>query len=90
MKIKNLKFNKVDPIRDWKIVLAVFTLGLIALSVFAWQIYLSSQIGGGYFGTAASPTDAPVQLIDQKKLQADLILLQNHKASLVKTVDPSL
>ena len=35
-------------IRDWRIIVLCFALILIALSLFAWQIYLSDQIAGGY------------------------------------------
>ena len=84
-------------IRDWKIIVLAFAIGLISLSAFAWQIYLSDQIAGGYLAPSVENMSLSVKTVDIKKLNADLLMLQTRqadylksKANPVKMVDPSL
>jgi hypothetical protein len=88
MKINFL--TKINPARDWKIMISLFALGLVLLSLFAWNVYLSSQIGGGYFTKDKSQENISVKMIDQNKLQSDLLLLENRPAAVSRVIDPSL
>lgn len=83
--------------RDWKIMVYVFAIGLSILSFFAWKIYLSDQIAGGYFSPENGSDMASIKTLDTKKLNADLLIMQNKKAvytrlktNPVKVVDPAL
>ena len=86
-----------DCIRDWKILVLIFAVGLFCLSAFAWKIYLSDKIGGGYL---ASDTEFIVSIektLDEKKLQTDLEMLRVKQSDFLKfeinrykSVDPSL
>ena len=87
----------VHFMRDWKILVLVFAVGLISLSAFSWQIYLSDKIAGGYLAPAMESSDVLIKTIDQKRLRADLLILQTKqsdylklKANQPKLVDPSL
>lgn len=87
----------VSYIRDWKVMVLCFAVGLIALSIFSWRIYLSNRIAGGYLSTEAPAFDMVSKNIDQKKLRTDTILLETRqtdfnkiKSGYVKLVDPSL
>jgi hypothetical protein len=88
--MKSLNFKKIDAVRDWKIILCLFALGLIFLSLFSLKIYLSSQIGGGYLGEEIAPIDTSIKMIDQKKLDASISLLENRSVEQLKPIDPSL
>ena len=83
--------------RDWKIIVSLFALGLISLSLFAWQIYLSDQLAGGYLPPTEEPADVSVKTVNIKRLEADLQALQTKqadylklKANRIKLIDPSL
>ena len=87
----------VHFVRDWKIMVSIFAGGLILLSLFAWRIYLSNRIAGGYLTPSTESNDLSLKTIDQKRLEADLLLLENKqteflktKASGLKPIDPSL
>ena len=87
----------VHFMRDWKIGVITFAVGLILLSAFAWQVYLSDKIGGGYLAPEPTPAETAAKTIDKSKLQADLLGLQTKQAaglkletSQPKLVDPSL
>jgi hypothetical protein len=87
----------VNFARDWKIVVLVFAVGIISLSLFAWRIYLSNQIAGGYLAPEISPTSVSIKTVDEKRLQTDLLILETKqadfikaKSGFVKMVDPSL
>jgi len=87
----------VNFLRDWKIIVLVFAIGLLLLSAFAWKIYLSNRIGGGYLAGTAKPADIFVKTMGKGELQTDLLILENKqynylklKASSIKLVDPSL
>ena len=65
--------------------------------VFSWQIYLSNEIAGGYLSSDVVPTESLAKAIDQKKLDADILILQTKqaeflkiKANRMKMIDPSL
>lgn len=82
--------------RDWKIIVLVFALGLLIVSFFAWQIYLSDKIGGGFLSEEV-PLVSNIDTLDTKRLKADLLILETHqsdyqsiKANQPKIVDPSL
>ena len=83
--------------RDWKIMVYVFAIGLAILSFFAWKIYLSDQIAGGYFSPEDVSGTASVKILDTKKLNADLLIMQAKKDAYtrlktnpVKVVDPAI
>jgi hypothetical protein len=83
--------------RDWRILVYCFAIGLASLSVFAWKIYLSDQIAGGYFVPEASSSNISVKVLDEKKLKADLLIMQGKQGDFVKlktnppkVVDPAL
>lgn len=83
--------------RDWKIIVLVFAGGLVLLSVFAWQIYLSNQIAGGFLSLTEEVPAVPIRTISEKRLRADLEILQNrqtdfskNKNNPVKLIDPVL
>jgi len=87
----------VNFARDWKIIVLVFAVGVFSISLFAWRVYLSNKIAGGYLTSEISPTSVSVKTVDEKRLQADLLILETKqadfikaKASSVKMVDPSL
>ena len=83
--------------RDWRIIVTVFAVGLLVLSVFAWHIYLSNHIAGGYLAPTAGDVAVSVKIINTKKLQADLLILETKQADYLKLksnqaklIDPSL
>ena len=87
----------VNYIRDWKILVLIFAIGLAGLSIFAWRIYLSDKIAGGYLASEIKESDISVVTLDVNKLKADLNTLQlkqtnfiKVKVDPVKLVDPSL
>jgi len=87
----------VNFIRDWKIMVLIFAIGLASLSFLAWQIYLSDRIGGGYLTPELPPSNISIKTVDEKKLQAGLLMLENKQidylklqAEQTKLVDPSL
>jgi len=84
-------------VRDWKNIVLVFAFALISLSIFAWHIYLSDKIGGGYFTSEPEPSAMIFKTINRERLQEDLLLLENRqidflqlKATQPNVVDPSL
>ena len=87
----------VNAIRDWKIVVLIFAVGVIVLSVFALYIYSSNQIGGGYLTSDTVNPDIAVKTLNLKKLEADISVLENKQADFLKLkatrpklVDPAL
>lgn len=99
-KTKNIDNSSVWPthyLRDWKIIVLGFALGLLFLSIFSWQIYLSNQIAGGYLVPTEVVKNTSVTTINQKRLDAQILLLETRqadylklKANKLKLVDPSL
>jgi hypothetical protein len=95
--IKEIYNKNINYIRDWKIVVLIFAIGLISLSLFAWRIYLSNKIAGGYLEPVTEPSGSSLKMIDLKKLQADLLQLETKQADYLKAkakqnslIDPSL
>jgi len=88
------RLNLVE--RDWKIMVLVFAFGLISLSIFAWQIYLSDKIGGGYLSSTITSTETNTKTLDKVRLQADILIFENRADEYLrlknssKVVDPSL
>ncbi len=89
--------NLKNIIRDWKIVVSTFAVLLIIVSALAWKVYLSREIGGGFFSRAEVPTDTQEVTMDSKRLKADLLIMETKQADFVKVkatrsrlVDPSL
>lgn len=83
--------------RDWKIIVLIFATGLIVLSLFAWRIYLSEKIGGGFLAQEVPPADALTSTVNNQKLEAGLIILETRqadflkiKADQTKLIDPSI
>lgn len=82
---------------DWKIIVLVFAVGMISLSAFAWRIYLSDQIAGGYLSYNVPALDPVLKTIDKSQLKKDLSLIEDRQAEFLKNknklshpVDPSL
>ena len=94
--MKEINF-KSNFMRDWKIGVLAFAVGLVLLSVFAWRIFLSDQIAGGYLAPQVTSLDSSIKSLDQKKLQVDILLLETKQADYLKlkanppkVIDPSL
>ncbi len=90
-------YNPITIIRDWKIIVSLFAIGLIFISVLAWKIYLSDKIGGGYLTPEIPPANSVMREIDEKSLDAKVLFLENKqaeylkfKANQPKLVDPAL
>jgi hypothetical protein len=84
-------------IRDWKIMVLCFAVGLVLLSLFAWKIYLSNQIAGGYLAPVIESSSAKTRTVDIKKLEASLLILEDQQAEYLKfksnrnkLIDPGL
>jgi len=84
-------------LRDWKIIVLIFALGMIIISIFSLQIYLSNEIAGGYLNQGTKTPATLVKVIDQKRLQADVDILKARQANFLKLktnrpslIDPSL
>jgi hypothetical protein len=95
--MKKTIFKKAKPERDWRIIIVLFGIGLLVLSAFAWKIYLSDHIGGGYLAIEVPPVDVSTRTIDLKRLHTTTTLLEtrqtnfeNGKASKIRPIDPSL
>lgn len=74
-----------------------FAVGLIFLSFFAWRIYLSNEIAGGYLTPAVEISSQTIKTIDKKKLEADILIWENKQADYLmlkskpnKLIDPAL
>jgi hypothetical protein len=67
-------------VRDWKIAVLVFAVGLTSLTIFSWQIYLSDKIAGGYFEPKIDFSTIPVKTINEKILKENISLLENQQA----------
>ncbi len=87
----------VSFVRDWKIIVWIFAVGMISLSVFCLQIYLSNKIAGGFLASPDVTSDVPVKTINLNKLKADILIMEtrqadylNLKSSSKKPGDPSL
>jgi len=87
----------INFIRDWKMVVLVFAVGLASLSIFSWKIYLSNQIAGGYLASEAVLSDTIIKTIDQKKLSNNLLILETRgtdylkvKSAGLKLVNPAI
>jgi hypothetical protein len=93
--MKNENFKKI--IRDWKIIISVFGVGLISLSVFGWWIYLSDKIAGGYLTPKVETSEMLIKTLDEKRLKSSLLILETKQADFLrlkeissKLADPSL
>jgi len=101
-KIKNSNFDSsaawpVHQIRDWKIIILIFAVCLVALSGFSWRIYLSDKIAGGFLNLEEEYSDSPIKTINQKRLRTDIVLMEEKEANFLelksnpsKLVDPSI
>lgn len=65
--------------RDWKIIVLVFGVGLVSMSLFAWKVYLSDQIAGGYLPMEIPATDMVIKTVDLRKLEETLQFLDNKQ-----------
>lgn len=66
--------------RDWKIIVCVFAVGMISLSLLAWQIYLSDKLGGGYLSEEIDSQSATVRTVDKKRLETNILLFEARQA----------
>jgi hypothetical protein len=74
----NFAHGLIDFAHDWRIIIWIFFIIFFSLSFFAWQIYLSNKIGGGFGSSKLESIDDSALTIDQEKLQADIIILENR------------
>lgn len=95
--MKSLNFKKINLELHWKIIISIFAIGWSIISIFAWQIYLSKHIGGGYFNIDIPQDELIVRTINKDRLQKDLLILENQqlnfskiKTNQSKVIDPSL
>jgi hypothetical protein len=70
-------------VRDWRIAVLVFAVGMISLTIFSWQIYLSDKIAGGYFEPKTEFSTISVKTINEKKLKEDISLLESRQADFI-------
>lgn len=84
------KIEKNIPLRDWKIVITIFAVFWAIISALAWQVYLSDKMGGGYFKLDLPVAEEKTRVIDEKRLQRDILLLEKVAAPTLKVIDPSL
>jgi len=87
----------VNYLRDWEIMVLAFAVGLIALSIFSWRIYLGNKIAGGYFVPEINSADVSTKIVDLSRLKKDLSILDSKQEQFIKLktnqpklVDPSL
>jgi hypothetical protein len=87
----------VHFVRDWRIIVICFALGLALLSALAWRVYLSNKIAAGFIGSKIENSEIIIKTVDKKRLEADLLILESkqtdylkQKANQQKMVDPSL
>jgi hypothetical protein len=89
-------YSNRSYVRDWKIIVCVFTVIMFLISFYAWKIYLSNEIGGGYLASEPITEPTAAKTIDLKKLQSALLLFEARQADFQKIkdgpriVDPSL
>ncbi len=95
--LKSAGRGMVNYVRDWKIIVITFAIGLLVLSFFSWRVYLSNQIAGGYLSPEVDTTTAVTKTIDQKRLQDVIDILENKQIDFLnlktnpqKLVDPSI
>ena len=67
--MKKIFLKDVKPRRDWEIIVSVFALAFVVITFFAWRVYLSNQIGGGYFGGEKVSDDSYIRVIDRGRLE---------------------
>lgn len=86
-----------SSLRDWKIIVLIFSVCFVLLSIFSWQIYLSDKIGGGYLVPEEDNTTVVVKMIDKNRLTQNLSFLRARQDEYQKTkinksrlIDPSL
>jgi len=93
--MSKLKIKKAR--RDWIIIIILFAIGLFLVSILAWQIYLSDEIGGGYLSSDFVKTDISIKTIDKNKLFKKIeameikeVNFENIKNIKPKIVDPAV
>lgn len=81
----------------WRVTMITFTLVNLAISVFAWHVYVGNDIGGGLVSQPVVEGDTYVKVVDKNKLTKDLKIysdvskaFDNLKNQDIKIVDPSL
>jgi hypothetical protein len=91
-----IKVKKINPSRDWRIIVWSFALVLIVISGFSWRIYLSEKIGGGYFTKSVETTESATREIDIKRLKKAVTISEKRdqafrelKNNLLRPLDPS-
>ncbi len=81
--LKNRKFYTI-VLCDWKRLILGFAFVLIILSLFAWKIYLSNQIGGGFLKIPKDYPNAAVRTIDLKKIENTVDILKQRESDFLK------
>lgn len=91
-----IKVKKINPSRDWRIIVWSFAFVLVVISAFSWRIYLSEKIGGGYFTKTIEATDNTTRAIDTKRLKKAVTISEKRdqafkelKNNLLRPIDPS-
>jgi hypothetical protein len=71
-------------LRDWRISTLTFAVILIVLSLLAWQVYLSREIGGGYLNVENTSSDLLVKIVDEKRLEATISRMKERESAFLK------
>lgn len=94
--MKKINLIKISPHRDWRVIVWIFGVALVIVSAFAWKIYLSDKIGGGYFSPETGTTENQTRVIDTKRLKKAVMISEkraldsaNLKNNLLRPADPS-
>jgi hypothetical protein len=84
-------------LQNWRCLTLTFSVILIVLSLFAWKIYLSNQIGGGYLKIKDNNPSPSIKTIDLIKINKTIDTLKQRDAYFfdiknkpTKLVDPNL
>ncbi len=79
-----------DIQRDWLIIVGIFTVGLLGVSVLAWQTYLDKDVGGGHFDYLVLSSESKTRVLDEKQLSEVVKRFQNRPIGKLYLIDPSL
>lgn len=87
--------EEINPQRDWKTILTVFTA--ISFMVIVFSSYLYWRIGSGGFFIISSKEELPIETIDRSELKAIIKFyeaksqsFQKLKSEKLEVIDPSL
>lgn len=82
-KISN-PFSYERVFHDWRILTLSFGVLLVIFSFFAWKIYLSLEVGGGYIKVENSNSDILIKIIDEKRLEKSIYTIKERESNFLK------